>query len=112
MTRYSSPILRDVIIDFDDTIANNTGFPEFKLQKPIKDARESIEELIRKGYNIVIFTVRPSLDYYMIIRWLKKYKIRFNKLICDKPLGRYYIDDRGIEFKGNWNKVLKKIKPL
>lgn len=99
-----------IAIDFDETIATNSGYPDFVLQKPIPGAREAIKKLVKLGWKIKIFTARPSSDHLAIERWLKRWKIPYSAIYTGKILARYYVDDRNIEFKGNWDDVLKKIK--
>ena len=101
--------LKWLAIDLDKTIAVS-NYPNFKLQEPIKGAKESIDKLVAKGWKIIIHTARPWSDYDIIEKWLNKYEIPHRRIVCGKLFAKYYIDDRGIEFKGNWNKVLKKIK--
>ena len=52
------------------------------------------------GYKIVIFTSRPWDDYSNIENWLNDNHIPFRSIVCGKPIVKYYIDDRNIEFKG------------
>lgn len=97
-------------IDFDDTIAHNTGYPEFAPTNPIIGTKEAIEKLRNDGWKIVIHTARAWSEYDRVKKYLKEHSIYFDKIICGKLLVQYYIDDRSIEFDGNWEKTLNKIR--
>ena len=44
--------------------------------------------------------------YKMTINQLKKWKIKYHRLIFGKPSFDLFIDDRALFFKKNWPKVL------
>lgn len=96
-------------IDLDRTVANNSAYPEYKLLKPIKGAKKALKKLTKDGWKIVIHTSRPWNDYSLIENWLNKNKIPFKRIVCGKLFAKWLIDDRGIEFRGNWEEVVKKI---
>lgn len=96
-------------IDFDDVIAHNTGYPEFTPLEPLKGAKESIQILKDKGWKIKIYTARPWADHRKIERYLKQHDIYFDDVVCGKLLVKWMIDDRNIEFDGDWSKIIQKI---
>lgn len=96
--------------DLDATIADSSGYPNYKLTEPLPGAVEALQELNRRGWKIVIFTARPSADYRMIESFLNDHKIPFKMIICGKLLCKYYIDDRNISFKGDWKQVLNEVR--
>lgn len=102
--------LKWLLVDLDETVATNFGPPTYVLGLPIEGAREAIKKLAKKGWKITIYTARPWADYQEIEDWLDTNKIPHRRIICGKPLGRWIVDDKNIEFKGDWNEVLKKIK--
>ena len=62
-----------------------------------------------KGYKIYLHTGRHINNFDVTVKWLKKNKIDYDHLVLGKPVAKYYIDDRGINFS-NWEDALKKIK--
>ena len=43
--------------------------------------------------------------------YLKKYEIPYDQVLNkDKPIANFYIDDRGIGFRDDWEKVLEEMK--
>jgi hypothetical protein len=97
-------------VDFDETLCHNTGFPNFIPTEPVKGAVEAMKAIDAKGYKITVFTARHWTDYHNIEGWLNHHGIPFRRIICGKPLLRWMIDDRNVEFDGDWDKVLNKIK--
>lgn len=94
-------------IDFDRTIADNDGFPNFIPKKPLKGAVESLQKLNNDGYKITIFTARPWADYSNIESYCEYYNIPVRRIICGKPLLKAMIDDKNVAFDGDWNKALE-----
>jgi hypothetical protein len=92
----------------DGTLAYTTP-PLFDLGEPIPGAVEAMKKLDSDGWKLVIYTARHWSDYINIEDWLTKHGIPFREIICGKPLFRYMIDDKNIEFKGDWGQVLSKI---
>ena len=98
--------------DLDKTIADNTGHPEYLLTKPMPGAREALIKLESRGFKIIIYTARPWNDYEKIENFMLYHDLPFRRIICGKPLFFRVIDDRNIEFDGDWDKVLKKLDIL
>ncbi len=96
-------------VDLDKTIATS-NYPDFKLEEPINGAKRALYDLIIDGWKIIIHTSRPWSEYDVIEKWLIDNSIPFRRIVCGKLFAKYYIDDRGIKFDGDWNKVLKQIK--
>lgn len=98
-----------LLVDFDETIANNNGFPNYLPQEPLVGAVTTLKKIEKMGYKITIFTARPWVDYKNIEKYCKHYGINARRIICGKPLGKCLIDDRAIGFK-NWKQTLKEFK--
>lgn len=96
-------------VDFDNTLANNTGFPDYTPTTPIKGAKEAMIKLKTKGFKVYIYTARASSEHQIVKNWLKKNKIPFKDIICGKQLFRWTIDDKSIGFRGNWKETLKEV---
>lgn len=101
--------LKWIGVDFDGTLAYSS-YPDFEIQEPLPGAVEAMQTLHSEGWKIVIYTARPSVDYPKIEAWCRKHNIPIRDIHCGKPLFRYMIDDRNIEFDGDWAKTLSKIK--
>jgi len=100
-----------ILIDFDDVI--HTQSEDFNIKnKPIAGVKEALTKLKKAGFKIVIFTARHWVEHISIKTWLRYYKIPFDSVICGKPLGLLFIDDKAYRFKGNWKKEIKTILKL
>lgn len=110
MNPLPSDGLKWIGVDFDDVIASNSGYPDYILGEPMAGAKEALEEIKKRGLRAIIYTARPWSQYIVIEDWLNTRQIPFKLIVCGKMLLRWMIDDRNIEFKGDWNAVLDKVK--
>ena len=112
-TPFEKPItdneLKWIGVDLDKTLANNSGYPNFDLLEPMEGAIDAIWEIVKRGFKITIVTSRAYPDYHKIEAWCEKYNVPVRRIICGKPLVRWMVDDRNIEFKGDWKETLTKI---
>jgi len=91
--------LLTAIIDLDGTIAESTWHPEQTrsvIGDPIDHGIDQLIRLYLSNYRIVIFTARAWADHDMIVAWLIENEIPFHQVICGKPLGTVYIDDKAV----------------
>lgn len=117
MDKYNwTPLTNEEIkwigVDFDDTLASNSSFPDYIPQEPLQGAVEAMQKLDKRGYKITIFTARPWVDYANIEKWCEFYGVPARRIICGKPLFKCIIDDKNIEFKGDWEKSLEEVLAL
>ncbi|HUS51794.1 MAG TPA: hypothetical protein VMZ91_16620, partial [Candidatus Paceibacterota bacterium] len=89
---------------------------------PTPGVKEALQELKDQGYDIVIQSARTSdvmsknpIDKEMqkrrMVEYLDEHEIPYDFVSKgDKPPAQFYIDDRGVEFNGDWAEVLKRIK--
>jgi len=97
-------------VDLDQTIANGTGYPNFELTTPLKGAKDALVSLAKDGWKITIYTARPWADYSKIEHWLDEWKIPYRRIVCGKILVRFMIDDRNLEFRGDWTEMLDRLE--
>lgn len=108
-----------IICDFDDTICE-WAYPDMGEPKEgVKDALQKIKDM---GYEIHILSCRTSheIKKYPIDRqeqvramerYLDEHEIPYDEVLNkDKPLAHWYIDDRAIGFRNNWEDVVKEIE--
>jgi len=84
------------IIDIDGVICN--------VSRPMKDCKpfENIIYKINSLYpdnKIILHTSRFECDRKITVKWLKKYKVKYHKLVMGKPNGDFYIDDKNMSIQ-------------
>jgi len=111
------------IFCFDiDNIICKTFKNKYKTSKPNIKVIKLINSLFNKGHTIKIFTARfmgrnnenrkkaKQQGYEFTKKQLKKWNLKYHKLIFGKPSYDYFIDDKAMGFEKNWyNKIKKKI---
>lgn len=96
-----------LVFDIDDTISIHTN-RDYVNAKPIQPVIDKLNRLHDEGYYIKLFTGRGQVscngDLNLIIernkdvleKWLKDHDVKYDELIFGKPLGDWYIDDKGM----------------
>ena len=104
---------KTIAVDFDGTIAQLEEFP--LIGEPISKAREALQSLKDRGFEIVVYTCRANpgqtkTNAQQVEQYLLEFEIPFDRIAeGEKPIAQYYIDDRAVKFEGDWDKVLKQI---
>ena len=111
---------KKIICFYVDNVICNTKNSNYKKSKPKKLAISKINELFKKGHKVILFTSRfmgrtkqnkkksHQLGYNFTKKQLKKWGVKYNKLIMGKPSYDLIIDDLSIYFKNNWYKDIDK----
>lgn len=84
-----------ISIDLDGVIAREHHL-DFGMKTADKKIIERMWELQEKGWRIVINTARMDMDVDVTKEWLRKNNVPYSHLIFNKPLARYYVDDRNL----------------
>lgn len=97
-----------ICLDFDGVFNNYNGYDEEDLGTPREGIKEFLETL-SKDYTIEVCSVRR---YTKIMKWLHDHDLL--KYVANvtryKPIAVAYIDDRGLQFQGNYEETLKQLK--
>lgn len=107
------------MIDFDGPIHRySKGLHDGTIyDKPSTGAKEMIDWLKGKGFEIVIFTTRASKtngdelgvnykkEIMKIESWLKSYGIHYDLVTAEKLAANFYVDDKAIHYGGSWDAV-------
>jgi len=114
-----------VMIDLDLTLHKySKGYKDGTVYDGVFDgAKEVINWLKNKGYEIVIFTTRASKEnanefggdhkdqIKKVAKWLKDKGVYFDRITAEKLAADFYIDDKAISIQnGDWKTVLNVIK--
>jgi len=113
------------MIDLDLTLHKySKGYKDGTVYDGVFDgAKEVINWLRDKGYEIVIFTTRASEEnanefggdhkeqIKMVSKWLTDHGVYFDRITAEKLAADFYIDDKAINISnGDWKAVLSVIK--
>ena len=99
---------RTVCVDFDGVLNEYKGYNERDLYSP-KPFVENFLEKLSEDYEVVIFTSRVNsrVESWLERNGLAKY---VSKVTSKKVPAIAYIDDRAIQFKGNYNEILNELE--
>lgn len=104
-----------VLVDFDGTLYP-FGYM-FDGPKPLPGAKEAVRLLKELGYTVIIFTSRLSPTWLDTVKSNAKDHIEyithvctrdgipFDGITCEKIPAEFYIDDKAIRFKDNWEEI-------
>lgn len=98
-----------IAVDFDGVLAEYAGWKGSGNLGPARPgAREFLEQLT-KDYQVVIHTNRGTSEVW---DWLRENDMEQYVLAVGdrKPLAIAYIDDRAIEFRGDFSETLQKLQ--
>ena len=111
----------NIAIDFDGVIHtfDKGWFDGTCYGEPIEGSLDAIKRLSKK-YNVIIFSSKALPDRplvngktgkQLISEWLKKYGVieYIDDITYYKPRAEYYIDDKAINFKNNWEQIIKNV---
>ena len=97
---------KTICVDFDGVLNEYDGYEEGNLGEPLSGSQDFIKELRRK-YKVVILTSRQKEQ---VIDWLNNNGFPSMKVSNRKVPAVAYIDDRAIQFNGNYKKVISRLK--
>lgn len=102
-------IKKTILIDLDGVLNTYNGKYDKNYIPPVKDGAYKLIKELSEDYKIVIFTTRNSLvaSKWVIQNGLDKYVENVTNV---KEPAYLIIDDRCINFEGNYNILKKKIK--
>ena len=97
-----------ICVDFDGVLNDYNGYDPNDLGSPKAGCKEFLKELC-KNYCVVILSARR---YSKIIVWLDKYDLLkyVSNVTSYKPPAFAYIDDRSVQFTGDYNQTLNELK--
>jgi histidinol phosphatase-like enzyme len=111
--------MKKFCFDIDGVICR-TIKSNYKSSKPNHKVIKVINKLYDQGHYIIIFTARymgrnrenillaKKQGYKFTFNQLKKWGLKFNKLIFGKPSFDLVIDDKSIFYNKNWLENIKK----
>ena len=101
---------KTILIDLDGVLNNYIHFEENEIPSIKEGVKEFLQKLyISNEYELILFTTRNLL---LASKWLIENNIdKYFKDITNVKLPAYiYIDDRAIQFNGDFEKLYNEIK--
>jgi hypothetical protein len=113
-----------VCVDFDGTIARwnhgqGYGPGTERMGAPVPGVAEALKRLKVNGWHIIIHTCRGEKGYADIEKYMQQNGIPFDEINKNryqlpdmnpgKPVADVYVDDRAIDFKGDWKDALRQV---
>ena len=103
---FGVPMKKTIMIDLDGVLDDYTHYTD-EIPNIRKGAKDFVK-MLSKDYELILFTTRsPKLS----VEWLKSNKIDkyFEDVTNIKYPAYLYIDDRSVQFRGDYNKTLDEI---
>lgn len=85
-----------IVFDIDGTICEESYSQERVFAVPKLKMINFINDLYSKGHFIILYTARGWDQFKLTEYWLQKNQVKYNVLMCGKPIYDYWIDDRSI----------------
>lgn len=98
-----------ILVDMDGVICTEERTFERALARPIQGAREALEQLLRDGHEVIIYSARSWAELRMTQQWLADHRIPHSGIHLGKPVADLVIDDRAISFAA-WPDVLRQVQ--
>lgn len=117
MEKKASKKKKIICFDIDGVICK-TAKLNYPKSKPIKKNIKKINELYDLGHYIKIFTARymgrsnekvsvaKKKGFKLTSMQLKKWRVKYHKLIFGKPVYDLFIDDKNLFHVSNWSKKI------
>ena len=102
-----------ICLDFDGVVHSYiSGWhgPTLIPDPPVPYVRLAINQL-RENYEVKIHSTRCGHEGGMeaIVKWLMQYDIMVDEICEHKPPAVVYVDDRGLQFNGDWSQTIEDI---
>lgn len=98
-----------IAVDFDGVIARYDHWEGFGVFGDIIPGTiEALEHLQANGWQIIVYTARKELE--LIREYLIEEAVPFCYVTNQKPPAHVYVDDRAIQFRGNWDEILPQLE--
>jgi len=100
--------MKTTALDFDAVLNTYKGWEGPDVEYPPRDGVEDFLVELSKHRRIVIYSCRPVR---IVRRWLRSHSLSeyVDRIEARKPLASEYVDDRAIQFRGDYAECLHDI---
>lgn len=89
-----------LVVNIDNTLlkSNNSrcrhcGDKKYINPQPIQSEIDMLNKKYKQGHTVILYTGRGWDQYEITILQLKKHGVKYNQLVCGKPVGVYVDKD-------------------
>lgn len=99
---------RTIVVDLDGMVIDYFGYKGPKVLGPAKPVAKAVLGALKaRGWKIVVFTSRSWFEHEAIVSHLEAENVPFDQVVCGKPIGMLYLDDRGTGLGGDWSEIAR-----
>lgn len=101
-----------ICVDFDGVIHDfKHPIPGRRMGLPIIGTQSALDNLKKQGNRIIVLTIwgGDEKGQKTIADFMEYYKLPFDEITNIKPNADYYIDDKAVRFRGDWEETLEQL---
>ena len=110
---------KTICVDFDGVINDYRGWKGIgNFELPVENCKYALEQLVADGWTIIVHTCRFEVE--LVAKYMDSHQLPYHYINCNpenieqtlsmgKPLADIYLDDKAINFNGDWNTAIKRI---
>lgn len=103
-----------VCLDFDGVIHSYLSGWKGEAEipdPPVEGAKRAIR-ILRMDYEVKVFSTRCRTPEGLeaVKKWLKANDIEVDEVCDHKPPAIVYVDDRGVQFRGDWMRTVEEVR--
>lgn len=88
---------KTILLDIDGFLLEEKPTFEKCLAKPLQDAVELTNDLVKNGYIVILWTARGWAEYKMTKHQLASHGFYYDELLMGKPIALVYADDKSVK---------------
>jgi len=96
INKFESQDCRIFYLDIDGILTNETKGHDYENRTPNVLAIDKVNNLVKNGEIVILWTSRFGCDRKITLDWLQKYGVKFSDILFDKPQYDLFIDDKTI----------------
>jgi len=110
---------RRLAVDFDKTLVTEDYEGNFY---PVEGAREALSAFRAQGFQIIVYSCRTGIadqqgslnsEVQLMESLLQGFDMEYDQIyLGEKLIADAYIDDRAVEFRGNWEQAAQSLERL
>lgn len=96
-------VLGCACVDLDGVLLyHKSEWGNSRLGRPLSLGRKLVDNLLCRGFRVVVLTARPASQHQEIFLFLWKNGVMVQEVTNVKPAADFYFDDKAIPVPKNW----------